>query len=615
MSEGIGNTALGTFALNTNTTGFYNTTIGYHSDILVSNLTNATAIGYNAIAGSSNEVRLGNADVTSLYCKGAYVATTPLMPNLMADANGQILRSTATLPAGSGTAGKIAYWTDAGTLGSNTNLHWDNANSRLGIGTTSPGQNLTVDGTFGILEGGASPTSHTTFQGGSQTTNITYTLPIDDGSIGEMLTSNGSGILSWSLAESPLYFSNGLDRSGNAVKLGGFLTESTSIVQSSNETFTINNTGTGKTAINLGSTGDFQIEDNGTAFFTATDAGNIGIGTSSPGQKLTVDGTFGILEGGTSPTSHTIFQGGSQTTNIAYTLPIDDGSIGEMLTTDGVGVLSWTPAESPLTFTNGLTRTSDAVTFGGALTGNTTITQNVAETLSFSNTGSGKTAVNLSGSGDFQIENSGTAFFIATDVGKIGIGTTNPGQILSVAGTIESTTGGIKFPDGTTQTTEAGNIHTIGESYGGGIVFFLYEGGRHGLIAAAFDQSTGMRWYAGTNTHTMANANGLGSGKTNTTLIIANQGYGDGDTYAARLCNEYYASGDGAVFGDWYLPSNYELIALYEQKDAVGSFANAWYWSSSEYESSAAICVNFNGGGQANYGKNFTLRVRVIRAF
>lgn len=39
--------------------------------------------------------------------------------------------------------------------------------------------------------------------------------------------------------------------------------------------------------------------------------------------------------------------------------------------------------------------------------------------------------------------------------GNVGIGTSSPGQKLSVAGTIESTTGGFKFPDGTTQTTAA----------------------------------------------------------------------------------------------------------------------------------------------------------------
>src|SRR5262249_9381489 len=37
--------------------------------------------------------------------------------------------------------------------------------------------------------------------------------------------------------------------------------------------------------------------------------------------------------------------------------------------------------------------------------------------------------------------------------GSVGIGTTTPGQKLTVVGTIESTSGGFKFPDGTTMTS------------------------------------------------------------------------------------------------------------------------------------------------------------------
>ena len=42
---------------------------------------------------------------------------------------------------------------------------------------------------------------------------------------------------------------------------------------------------------------------------------------------------------------------------------------------------------------------------------------------------------------------------LAITGGNVGIGTVSPGQKLSVAGTIESTSGGVKFPDGTTQTS------------------------------------------------------------------------------------------------------------------------------------------------------------------
>lgn len=41
--------------------------------------------------------------------------------------------------------------------------------------------------------------------------------------------------------------------------------------------------------------------------------------------------------------------------------------------------------------------------------------------------------------------------------GKVGVGTATPTSKMTVNGTIESTSGGIKFPDGTTQTTAAGS--------------------------------------------------------------------------------------------------------------------------------------------------------------
>lgn len=51
-----------------------------------------------------------------------------------------------------------------------------------------------------------------------------------------------------------------------------------------------------------------------------------------------------------------------------------------------------------------------------------------------------------------------------TSAGRVGIGTNAPGQLLTVAGTIESTTGGIKFPDGTTQTTASKILQQVSAS-------------------------------------------------------------------------------------------------------------------------------------------------------
>jgi hypothetical protein len=57
-----------------------------------------------------------------------------------------------------------------------------------------------------------------------------------------------------------------------------------------------------------------------------------------------------------------------------------------------------------------------------------------------------------------------------TPEGNVGLGTTTPGQKLSVAGTIESTTGGFKFPDGSVQTM-AGTVGGLtGVTAGSGMV-------------------------------------------------------------------------------------------------------------------------------------------------
>lgn len=47
-------------------------------------------------------------------------------------------------PSFSGTAGKIAYFSDANSVASDNNLHWDATNDRLGIGTDSPSSPLDV---------------------------------------------------------------------------------------------------------------------------------------------------------------------------------------------------------------------------------------------------------------------------------------------------------------------------------------------------------------------------------------------------------------------------------------------------------------------------------------
>ena len=157
----------------------------------------------------------------------------------------------------------------------------------------------------------------------------------------------------------------------------------------------------------------------------------------------------------------------------------------------------------------------------------------------------------------------------------------------------------------------------IGQSYQGGIIFYLDSSGCHGLISAPYDQSSGIRWYAGHPGLTRATGDGLYAGEANTTIIIAAQvAIGDDQSYyAAQICNNLQIMDSVVTYGDWYLPSQYELNLMYINKLIIGGFASGYYWSSTENGSSHARMLNFGNGSQFNGGKHATHYVRAIRAF
>ncbi|MFZ4521780.1 MAG: hypothetical protein ACOYNC_08750 [Bacteroidales bacterium] len=193
---------------------------------------------------------------------------------------------------------------------------------------------------------------------------------------------------------------------------------------------------------------------------------------------------------------------------------------------------------------------------------------------------------------------------------SVATGTTTPVISISAASTIAA--GTMSAAD---KAKLDGSTHAIGDSYGGGVVFYVYDGGRHGLIAATSDQSNNIRWYGGSNTNTRARADGVGAGLKNTAIIIANQGPVDGNSFAATLCNEYSVTVDGVTYGDWYLPSKYELNLLYLQKTVVGNFTTGTYWSSTEVSATEVWGHVFFNGDVYESDKFYIISVRAIRAF
>jgi len=187
------------------------------------------------------------------------------------------------------------------------------------------------------------------------------------------------------------------------------------------------------------------------------------------------------------------------------------------------------------------------------------------------------------------------------------------GQVLTTA-----TDGTLTWTSLTTQTA----THSIGESFGGGIVFYVWDNGRHGLISAtsnlSFGGTTGFTWGPTAN-YVMALRNGINAGMSNTERIIIKQGAGIGN-YAAMVAAHYQFGSNGwGDYGDWYLPSIYELQLLFKQKNIVGGFTNTTYvWSSTEADDKTAYTLNFfssTGTVQAE-PKNLNPRsVRAIRSF
>jgi len=156
----------------------------------------------------------------------------------------------------------------------------------------------------------------------------------------------------------------------------------------------------------------------------------------------------------------------------------------------------------------------------------------------------------------------------------------------------------------------------IGDTYQGGIIFYIDGSGAHGLIAAPKDQSAGIVWWNGFNIDMGAADTAVGTGQANTDKIIDYQGAGD---YAATRAANLVLNG----YSDWFLPSKDELNLMYTRIGPgapapltnIGGFSSAGYWSSSEYFDYEARGQYFGGGSQYLDFKSHKHAVRAVRAF
>jgi hypothetical protein len=189
-----------------------------------------------------------------------------------------------------------------------------------------------------------------------------------------------------------------------------------------------------------------------------------------------------------------------------------------------------------------------------------------------------------------------------------------------------------------TTPVSSGNTHTIGESYGGGIVFYVWDGGAHGLIGANTELNYGqaMSWGGGSGAYVGTTSfNGVLGGKLNTQRIlnvIPNPTYGNGDPgtgvrsaafWAATYLNPaVVVSGVTIVpqYADWYLPNAYELTLFAAQSVYFPNcnFATHNHWSSSERSDYAYLAYALYANSSTNTyqdAKSSNNYVLAIRSF
>lgn len=153
-------------------------------------------------------------------------------------------------------------------------------------------------------------------------------------------------------------------------------------------------------------------------------------------------------------------------------------------------------------------------------------------------------------------------------------------------------------------------IFKIGQSYGGGVVFYIDQSGLHGLVVDTLNQIGTRQWCTGTPIATNATATALGKGAENSITIVNTQGQGN---YAAYECSSLILNG----YNDWFLPSKEELNLIYQQKaiGKINGLIEDFYWSSTETSTTGAWSQSFTNGANSSTNKSGNYGVCAIRVF
>jgi len=153
----------------------------------------------------------------------------------------------------------------------------------------------------------------------------------------------------------------------------------------------------------------------------------------------------------------------------------------------------------------------------------------------------------------------------------------------------------------------------IGDVLSGGTVFYTWDSGDSGLIAAQNDIFGSYQW--GCPNILIGTSSDIGSGSGNTVNIINGCHVSN---ISAKICSDLTLSG----YTDWFLPSLNELREMYKQRTIIGGFElnesnepMSIYWSSTEQGNLVDMVhtINFVNGWEHILWKNAWSYVRPIR--